>query len=347
MLLLTGALALTTSAGLPANAAAAAAAKQAKQALPDLADFKQLSGSRPRQCSVPIAGLAALGQPSLRQCAWSERVEMLYWDTVPAQPGACLTPAALAWNGLARSIVPSAAPVWDNAASGQALLSTATGTGLQQAASVWRKADGQWAAVLWRWLPSPNSATRAWQAAHWNTVAAAVRKHDAGLQAPATPLMQAWLAASKDKPRVLDGGAWRWLSDGACFSLQTSGITQARLHLPWSRDDARQEQRSAMQVLLARRFPNAEWLQPFTLLQPATQGARTGAKFIAVWREANVLQGRLWIPLPKDGGIVRAHLTTGAPTGSPERTQELTKQRAALIERELTALAHAWETLHE
>ncbi|MEH6437723.1 hypothetical protein [Massilia sp. DD77] len=343
MLLLAGALALPLAhAGVNKQAAD-------KQAVPAAADFKALSGSYPRECAAPAApALSGLGQPSLRRCAWSAHLEMLYWATVPAPAAAnaCLPPSALAWHQLARSVT-SAVPPWNNAATGQALLTNAGNAGLQQAAAVWRNPDGQWSAVLWRWEPSSKAATRAWQAAHWNEIAGAVRALDAGKLATPSPLLQAWLAASKDKPRALDGSTWRWLEDGACLSLQTAVNTQARLHLPHSRDDARQEQRSAMQVQLARRFPNAEWLQPFTLLEPGVAGARTGAKFVAVWKEANAVQGRLWIPLPKDGGIVRAHLVSSVPAGSSARAQELTKQRAALIERELNALAHAWEALHE
>ena len=207
LLLLAGALALPS--------VHAATARQ--ETAPAAADFKELSGSYPRACSAPVsASLASLGQPSLRQCAWSEHVEMLYWDSVPVPAGGCLTPAALAWHQRARSVT-AAVPPWNIAAAGQALLTNPGTAGMQQALAVWRQPDGRWSAVLWRWEPSSRAATRAWQAGHWNDVA----------------------------------------------------------------------------------------------------------------------------------GAVRAHVTTGAPAGSSERAQEITKQRAALIERELTALAHAWEASHE
>jgi hypothetical protein len=97
-----------------------------------------------------------------------------------------------------------------------------------------------------------------------------------------------------------------------------------------------------MQVQLARRYPDAEWLQPFTLLDPARPGERTGAKFIAIWKEGRSVTGQLWIPLRDNAGIVRARIVsdlTPAPSDA--------KQRAAVIEGELTALAHAWEVRHE
>lgn len=322
-------------------------AKAAKRSAPAVSDFRKLSGAYPRECAAPVAAsLAALGQPSLRRCGWSEHVEMLYWDAVQVPVATCLVPPALAWHQLASAMQGAAGP-WINGSSGQVLLAAPANGAMRQAGAVWRNADGRYSAVLWRWQPSTRAATRNWQAGRWQGVVDAVRALDSGRQAPASPLLQAWLAASRGKPRALDGNTWRWQSEGACLSLQTEGVTQARLLLPHSRDDARQEQRSAMQVQLARRFPQAQWLQPFTLLEPAVQGAHTGAKFLAVWKEGTLLQGRLWIPLPQDGGIVRAHLTTPAPAGAAAPAQELTKQRAGLIERELGALAHAWEAIHE
>lgn len=320
--------------------AQAAQSSRKTPAVEPLADFSALSGSRARPCSAaPEPGTAVLGEPSLRRCAWSERIEMLYWDSIPNFGASCLPPQAPAWLRLAGAARAFATP-WNAAWSGQSLSSTSGGE--HRVAALWRRADGQWSAVVWRWNPSPRQDTRNWQAAHWKKLADAAEKLQASNPTPrATPLMAAWLASSSGKARMVDGEDWRWASNGACLGLRTAGIGQASLHLPHSRDDARLEQRSAMQVLLARRYPAAEWLRPFTLLEPAESGARTGAKFLAVWKEDATLHGQLWIPLRGEGGIVRARISTGAPPG------EAVKARAGLVERELTALAHAWEAQNE
>ncbi|MFS2016087.1 hypothetical protein ACEN88_05865 [Massilia sp. CT11-108] len=324
----------------------AAKRKPAAPKTPAIADFRELSGSYPGTCEQPVApALSGLGEPTTRQCAWSQRVEMVYWRSIPTPTATCLPPAAIAWHRLTQAIHADAPP-WNNAWSGRTV-STNTPES-QQLAAIWRDDDGQWSAALWRWQPSEKPDTRTWQAGHWDDVKQAAHAIDAGSPLPAaSPLFVAWRDASQGKPRVLDGDTWRWVSDKTCLRLETSGISQTRIHLPYSRDDARLEQRSGMQVLLARRFPNAEWLQPFTLLEPGRPGDRTGAKFIAVWREGASVKGQLWIPLRDDAGIVRARIVSDLAPASAERQKELAKQRADVIGRELTALAHAWEVRHE
>jgi len=324
----------------------AAKRKPAAPTTPAIADFRELSGSYPGTCEQPVApALSGLGEPTTRQCAWSQRVEMVYWRSIPTPAATCLPPAAIAWHRLTQAIHADAPP-WSNAWSGRTVTTNTPES--QQLAAIWRGDDGQWSAALWRWQPSEKPDTRTWQAGHWDDVKQAAHAIDAGSPLPAAaPLFVAWRDASAGKPRVLDGDTWRWVSDKTCLRLETSGISQTRIHLPYSRDDARLEQRSGMQVLLARRFPNAEWLQPFTLLEPGRPGDRTGAKFIAVWREGASVKGQLWIPLRDDAGIVRARIVSDLAPASPERQKELAKQRADVIGHELTALAHAWEVRHE
>lgn len=324
----------------------AAKRKPAAPKTPAIADFRELSGSYPGTCEQPVApALSGLGEPTTRQCAWSQRVEMVYWRSIPTPTATCLPPAAIAWHRLTQAIHADAPP-WNNAWSGRTVTTNTPES--QQLAAIWRGDDGQWSAALWRWQPSEKPDTRTWQAGHWADVKQAAHAIDAGSPLPAAaPLFVAWRDASAGKPRVLDGDTWRWVSDKTCLRLETSGISQTRIHLPYSRDDARLEQRSGMQVLLARRFPNAEWLQPFTLLEPGRPGDRTGAKFIAVWREGASVKGQLWIPLRDDAGIVRARIVSDLAPASAERQKELAKQRADVIGHELTALAHAWEVRHE
>jgi hypothetical protein len=337
---LAGALALI------AFAAPATHAAERKGAAPSIADFERLSGSRARSCSgVALPGLAAMGQPAARRCAWSGRLEMLYWPAIPAPDGTCLHPAAIAWHRLGAAMG-AAPPPWRTGWTGQARM--LAGDGVQQALAVWQGADGGWSAVLWRWSPAAGPDTRAWEAGHWDSVATAAQSISSANPPPASSqLLQAWLASSNGKPRMLEGDTWRWVSDHTCLVMRTAGISQGQLHLPYARDDARQEQRSGMQVQLARRFPAAQWLQPFTMLDPAVPGKRTGAKFIAVWREGATVQGQLWIPLRDAGGIVRARIGTDVPPTNGAGAQELVAQRAALVARELTGLAHAWEARHE
>jgi hypothetical protein len=345
-----GTLALLAATLALAAASASAAPKTRpaarKDAPPAVADFDTLSGARARACDAPAdPRLAAMGAPTQRECAWSGRIEMQYWRAIPAPGGACLPPAAIAWQRLATTAQTKPAP-WNVAWNGQYLVSG--NDTLQQALALWRSSDGSWSAVLWRWQPSPRLDTRAWQQAHWKDVVAAAQALGASNRAaPATPLLQAWLDATAATPRVLDGDNWRWVAQHTCLDLQTAGIAQAQLHLPYSRDDARLEQRSAMQVQLARRFPDAEWLHPFDLLDPAVPGKRSGAKFIAVWKEGGSVKGQLWIPLREDGGVVRARIGSELGASPAARSDEAVKQRADLLEHELTALAHAWEARHE
>jgi len=334
-------LGLLAGIGIAPRAAAARTPQAAP--LPPVADFSGLSGSHPSSCSGPIdPALRGLGAPSTRRCAWSQRVEMLYWENVPNAGNACLPAPGLGWHRLGSGMRAPIAP-WSAAWTAQGVLSQQGG--VEQAGALWRRADGQWSAVLWRWLPSDKTDTRNWQLGHWKDVTQAVRQLAADAKAPpSSPLLAAWDDASTGKPRLREPDAARWIANGACLALQTAGIGQARLHLPYSRDDVRQEQRSAMQVQLARRYPNADWLQPFALVEAAAPGARSGSKFSAVWREGAVLNGQLWITLPGEGGIVRARISSQLAAA---RSDEAAKERAALLQRELTALAHAWENRHE
>ncbi|MFC0252093.1 hypothetical protein [Massilia consociata] len=344
-------------AAMPAQAAKRGAAT------PAVADFRGLSGSFPASCSTPLdVALSGMGEPALRRCAWSQHLELLYWQSVPDVPNSCLPTPAIAWHRLGAT-AGATLPPWNGSWAGQSLF--AQNSALHHAGAVWRQPDGQWSAALWRWRPSSRLATREWQAGHWNTILQGVRSAgtvgvpvadragpaNAAASAPTwqSPLMSAWLEASRGKPRMVEPDAWRWVADRACLSMRSAGIGQSQLHLPYSRDDARLEQRSAMQVQLVRRYPAAEWLQPFTLIEPAAPGARSGAKFLALWKEGKTVHGQLWITMRDEGGILRARISSDVPVNAAAggAGAETVKQRAALIERELTALAHAWEAHHE
>lgn len=340
--------ALTAPLALMPAAAHAAHTVQAVHPAPQAApapivDFAGLSGARARSCDAPIdPHLAALGAPDERRCAWSGRVELDTWHGLGTPHGACLSAPALAWHRL-NAAAGTQAPPWSAGWNAQARL---TGGAAEQVAfAVWRDADGSWSAARWRWNPAEKADTRAWESAHWQDVVRTAGALAAANPAPPpSPLYQAWLDASNGKPRALDGDAWRWTSQATCFTLRTSGIGQAQLQLPWSRDDARLEQRTGMQVQLARRFPQAAWLTPFTLLDPALPAKRTGAKFVAVWQDGSNVQGQLWIPLKDGAGVLRARIAASLPAHAGA---DAAKRLGALAERELTAIAHAWEARHE
>ena len=189
---------------LCAPASEAAARKPARSAAAPAADFERLSGSRAAACAAPAAAAGqgapvGMGDPSLHRCAWSGRLEMLYWQTLPETRDSCLPAPALAWQRLgaaAGAAVPALSEAWN----GQALAREVPG--LQQAGAVWRRPDGQWAAVLWRWRPSERAATRRWQEGHWKEVTGALAAIGSGNPAPGgVPLLSAWQDATRGKPR--------------------------------------------------------------------------------------------------------------------------------------------------
>ena len=140
------------------------------------------------------------------------------------------------------------------------------------------------------------------------------------------------------------GDVWRWQADTLCLRADLPGLGAPVLQLPYSLDDSRLEQRAAMQLHLARRFPKASWLTPFRLLAYAPQN-KGGAKFYAVWTEDGLLKGQLWMPTKGEGALVRVRLDTPLPAA--RASQPAAASAAALIERELAALATGWSNAYE
>jgi len=86
--LLAGALALCAVLPVPSQSAAR---KPAPPKTPAIADFTQLSGARPGDCTAPAnPALSGMGEPTMRRCAWSQRVEMLFWRAIPTPAATCL-----------------------------------------------------------------------------------------------------------------------------------------------------------------------------------------------------------------------------------------------------------------
>lgn len=212
-----------------------------------------------------------------------------------------------------------------------------------------RGSDGQWQAREWRWLPSERLATRRWQAARWALLAA-----DADRKAPSPALTvqepresaSLWAVLEANLGRragEMSGGVLSWPSDGMCLKVDRAAPGPQQLQLSYSIDDSRQEQRAAMQLQLARRFPEAQWLTPFSLV-PGPSQVNRGAKFYAIWIEAGVLSGQLWMPTRGDGPLQRLRISTSL-TPQPAAAEVAAGKRA--IERELLALAASWTLRHD
>lgn len=130
--------------------------------------------------------------------------------------------------------------------------------------------------------------------------------------------------------------------------METVGISQAQLHIPYSKDDGRLEQRAAMQVRLARTYPHATWLTPFRLLPLPGSVGRGGAKYEAIWLENATVKGQVWMPSKADGAILRARIVVALPAKkSSEADAAAIDAIARAVDRELIGLATIWTLDHE
>lgn len=214
-----------------------------------------------------------------------------------------------------------------------------------------RNPDYSWTATEWAWTPSPRAATRQWQQGKWDGLSRAAQT----MQPPAPAaqpsetalLLAAWEAALSGRAAETDGKLWRWQGDGACIALDNVGLTDAQVQIPYKESEGRLEQRAAMQLLLARRYPGAEWVLPFTLL-PQDSADRGGAKYSAIWHLGQQLHGQLWIPKKDDKSIVRVRMTTALPANLTAAQRQPHVARASrAISAEITALAKGWDAKHE
>lgn len=314
------------------------------------ADFRALAQQRPWQCKAPaVRAVPATGWSAGRTgCAWQDRLQMRTWSGPGALPGSNCVNAQAAWWAWARGqgAAPAAWPAaWNSAWTSQSLRDDSGP--VKRIVMLLLLPDGKWNATEWRWNPSPRAATRAWQQQRWNALAARAEQvgQQAGTrQAGMLHKVLEWNLGTR--PAELAGDVLRWQADGLCLQVDPAspGAQQLQFQLPYSADDSRQEQRSAMQLQLARRYPKASWLTPFSLV-PAARHARGGAKFYALWAQGAVLKGQLWIPTKGDGPLVRLRITTDLPA-APANPETLARSRQVL-ERELMSLASRWAVAYE
>lgn len=331
-------------------AAGPAPARHRSAAAPDvLDDFRALAAQRPWTCPDQAGAAAAdsswVAEPAL--CAWQNRLRMRRWH---GQGGGrsphCLSPEARFWTWArfqSPALSDKAVP-WRSAWTSQSFSDVFASE--RRLIILRRGGGGQWSATEWRWRPSERPATRRWQESRWQLLVAAADR----LQQPtaASPWSAAdarllWpvLAAHLGKrASEVSGNSVKWQSAGRCLQVDHGAPGPQQLQLSYAVDDSRLEQRSALQLQLARRFPNATWLTPFSLVPQPAQ-AHGGAKFYAVWTDAGVLAGQLWLPMRGDGAMQRVRITTPLAEAPAQSTQGAAAGKH-LIESELFAFASTW-----
>jgi hypothetical protein len=255
----------------------------------------------------------------------------------------CVSPEAQAWKKLTSHLGPTA-PRWREGWSGASMKYEQADA--RMLITFWRTVRGDWSAAQWTWRPSTRPATRDWQARQWARIEAAASQEHRELNRQASPLMTTWLAVTANVPSAIDKDRWVWQVGDTCLRMRIEDISQAQLALPYSRDDTRLEQRAAMQVQLARAIPGATWVRPFTLIATGPDGARGGAKYMAIWLDPLHMHGQVWMPQKNSGDIVRARISTTLPAGSRTDTVR-TEAMMRLFEDQLVRFAHMWEATHE
>ena len=341
-------LAVVMATQLPAAAAPAGSRKKAE---PETIDFAKLAQHRPRTCGPGTGIVAGPGgwKESAPMCVWQGRLQMRRWQA-SAIPAACVArPAAwLAWQRPRVGIQPaSPGAAWHSGWKSH-YLGGPGDNGTERIATVEMREPGVWTATEWTWSPSPRAATRAWQEGRWKLIgeaASTVRASDTG---DATALRKAWEKNLKGRAGETAHDGWRWNSDGKCLRMTQMPPAGAPLPLPHAREDARLEQRAAMQIQLARRYPGATFLMPFRLLDAPASAPRSGAMYAAIWTERTNVTGQLWIPQKSGEAPVRAQVSTTLPARY-DTPSGLAASSGALraIERELAGIADTWSAGHE
>lgn len=319
-----------------------------------LADFRKLADMRPRPCTAWEAPLAPSATWRLlsQHCAWQGRLRLHRLVAAGGSTGSCVSAPSHWWAFARRSFgAPGpAAPVWYASWPSQSISGRVQD--VHKLAVIVRAPDGSWVVSEWNWKPSPRLATRRWQQGRWDLLLAEAARLAQPAPGPANgagSLRAAWEASLGARPGEIVHDQWRWAAGGHCLVSDMVGTGDVKLHLPYLTEDSRLEQRAAMQLQLARRYPNAEWIKPFSLTDASATAGMGGARYKAVWREQSAMRGQLWIPTKGDGPVLRVRVTAGLPPVSPSQAHPaaaaVTAARA--VDQELENLARAWGSLHD
>lgn len=310
-----------------------------------LGDMRRFAQMRPRQCTASVSPtLAAPGwQSAATYCAWQGHLVVRSW-TAPSQAAdGCVDPGASWWRWMQDRYAGSAFPssAWYAAWTTQAV--GLDGEDTRILAIVARTEDGSWMAREWQWNPSERAPTRRWQQNRWDLLAAeanALRREIPGdvKASRSRPLMSAWLQSIGKAPAEVTGNRWRWLSGGRCLTIDSVGVNETSFQLPYQVEDNRHEQRSAMQLLLARRNPGATWIRAFSLTDASRQSKNGLARFKAVWRESDMILGQLWIPTKRDGSVLSLRLSAAEKISGGAKPDSVSPA-AQMVEEELERLS--------
>ncbi|MDM5177138.1 hypothetical protein PO883_08005 [Massilia sp. DJPM01] len=339
----------------PAAADAAPKAPRRAETIDVTENFSLLAQQRPWICpdqqanDTPRTGWSG-GQA---ECAWQNRLRMRSWSGQGGLTAASCVSAQAHWWVWARTggaALSSAPPAWRTAWSAHSLVDD--GAAEKRIVILRRLANGEWNATEWRWSPSTRAATRRWQEGRWQLLVARAAQLRQAPEPPYGPqearTLRALLEANLGT-RVGEAGShtWQWKAGGLCLAVDAAGLGLPLMQLPYAVDDSRLEQRAAMQLQLARRYPKAMWLSTFSLVPTAPQ-AGGGAKFYALWLEGAVLKGQLWIPTRADGPLVRLRITTAVPVAPGSQPDQAVVERARqVVQGELMGLAVRWTDKHD
>lgn len=334
------------------GAALLTASEVSAAADPDLiGEFAELATMRPRACAITSAPAVPGWDALAPQCAWQGRLRLERW-TVRARSGQpagqpCVSPQAVWWAGARgrHSLRPYGA--WQGDWTSQIIRDDrAAIKRLALLRQVQQKDGGStWEAYEWTWQPSERAATRVWQQGRWAQLAeqagqlAQASRIAAG--APAAPLFTTWEQHLGPRAGEIRAGIGYWVLANRCMVLDMAGIADRGFQLPYLLADSRREQRSAMQLQLARRYPKASWLRKFQVLSGEADEQHGRASYLAVWREGGWIRGQLWIPTKGNGPVLRMRIGQVPPPG------ESIEANADLIEDELTGLARRWRNVHD